>query len=500
MKKFTALLLALVLAFSLSAVAFAATTSGATIKYDLSVNGSNDIKAKTGDVITVAYRISASESAEVMVSQNKIYYDPDFFRLVDNSNKASAGFTDFSTVHRKNLEGKWRVFFSTTATHTYDTSWSEIGTLQLEVIAKGGSGNVVSEEAIANDMNNQGYSLSLQNLKVTIGDDGQQKQFTVVFQNEDGSTYKTETVNEGASLTLPAGPAKANATFSHWSISGSQTKYLPGASYKPTGNVTFLPNWTTTANPDPNPGQGTGTGDCILRFETNGGSTIASIAVARGTRVDLSRYLPTRSGYSFAGWYYDAEMRGECGTVITVDASMTVYAAWKLGMPFVDVRESDWFYSSVEYVWSHGLMNGTSATLFSPKVSTTRGMIVTILARYDGQDTSGSTPWYAAGREWAMQNGVSDGTHMEREITREQLAAMLYRYAAMKGYDVSATADLSAYQDAASASAWAVDAMRWAVGAGLIQGRGASTLAPRGQATRAEVAAILMRFCQKIGA
>ena len=116
MKKFTALLLALVLTFSLSAVAFAAETSGITVKYDLGVNGSNDIQARTGDVITVAYRISASGSAPVMVSQNKIYYDTDFFELVENSNKPSAGFTDFTTVHRQNLKGEWRVFFGTTAT------------------------------------------------------------------------------------------------------------------------------------------------------------------------------------------------------------------------------------------------------------------------------------------------------------------------------------------------------------------------------------------------
>lgn len=165
---------------------------------------------------------------------------------------------------------------------------------------------------------------------------------------------------------------------------------------------------------------------------------------------------------------------------------------------FVDVSKNNWYFDAVQYVLENGLMNGTSANEFSPNANTTRGMIVTILARLDGVDTSGSSPWYAAGRTWAMNADVSDGTNIEGKITREQLAAMLYRYAKMKGYDVSASASLSGYTDASSVSGWAKEAMQWAVGAGLINGRTATTLAPQGNATRAEVAAILMRFAQKI--
>lgn len=165
---------------------------------------------------------------------------------------------------------------------------------------------------------------------------------------------------------------------------------------------------------------------------------------------------------------------------------------------FVDVSKNNWYFDAVQYVLENGLMNGTSANEFSPNANTTRGMIVTILARLDGVDTSGSSPWYAAGRTWAMNNSVSDGTNMDGKITREQLAAMLYRYAKLKGYDVSASADISAYTDASSVSSWAKEAMQWAVGAGLINGRTATTLAPQGNATRAEVAAILMRVEQKL--
>ena len=169
----------------------------------------------------------------------------------------------------------------------------------------------------------------------------------------------------------------------------------------------------------------------------------------------------------------------------------------KDNLPFTDVTSGSWYYDGVKYACDNGLMNGTSANAFSPNADTTRSMIVTILARMEGVNTSGGETWYARGREWSMGAGVSDGTNMDGKITREQLAAMLYRYAKLKGYDVSASADISGYTDASGVSGWATDAMRWAVSAGLINGRTATTLAPQGNATRAEVASILMRFMQK---
>ena len=163
-------------------------------------------------------------------------------------------------------------------------------------------------------------------------------------------------------------------------------------------------------------------------------------------------------------------------------------------LPFSDVTRTDWFFAAVKGAYEKGLMSGTSAAKFSPSDDTTRGMVVTILARLDDVKTAGSNPWYAAGRTWAMTNGISDGTNMDGSVTREQLAAILYRYAVMKGYDVRVSASLSRYSDADKVSDWAVTAMHWAVGAGLINGRSANTLAPQGTAMRAEVAAILLRF------
>ena len=169
----------------------------------------------------------------------------------------------------------------------------------------------------------------------------------------------------------------------------------------------------------------------------------------------------------------------------------------KDNLPFTDVASGSWYYDGVKYAYDNGLMNGTSANEFNPNADTTRGMIVTILARMEGVNTSGGATWYTAGREWAMENGISDGTNMEGKITREQLAAMLYRYAKMKGYDVSASASLSGYTDASSVSGWAKEAMQWAVGSGLIQGSG-NALTPQANASRAQIATILMRFAQSI--
>ena len=164
---------------------------------------------------------------------------------------------------------------------------------------------------------------------------------------------------------------------------------------------------------------------------------------------------------------------------------------------YTDVRSNDWFADSVYYVSELGLMSGTGSGKFSPNADTTRAMIVTILARLDGKNTSG-TPWYAAGRAWAMENGVSDGTNMDGKITREQLCAMLYRYAQREGYDTTQGGmAIREYEDYNSISAYALGAMGWAVNAGLVQGRGGK-LAPQAYATRAEIAVILDRFLTNI--
>ena len=178
---------------------------------------------------------------------------------------------------------------------------------------------------------------------------------------------------------------------------------------------------------------------------------------------------------------------------------------------FSDVKTSDWFYDDVRYVCENGLMNGTGSGTFSPKATTTRGMIVTILYRLSGEPAvSGVCPFgdVAAGKyyekaiTWAAENkivsGYADGTFgPDNAITREQLAAILYRYATFCGYAVTASAEISRFADAGTVGSYALTAMKWASAEGLINGSG-SKLDPKGSATRAQVAAILARFCKNI--
>lgn len=163
--------------------------------------------------------------------------------------------------------------------------------------------------------------------------------------------------------------------------------------------------------------------------------------------------------------------------------------------PYDDVKPGDWYYSAVEYVTVNGLMNGTGKG-FEPNLATSRAMIWTILARMSDVNTASSGEWYAVAQQWAIANGVSDGTMPNGTITREQLAAMLYRYAVSKGMVKGpATADLSVFADANSVSNYAVETMQWAVSTGLIGGMDGK-LNPQGSATRAQVATMLMRFAE----
>lgn len=179
--------------------------------------------------------------------------------------------------------------------------------------------------------------------------------------------------------------------------------------------------------------------------------------------------------------------------------------------PFDDVAASDWFCKEVLRAYSAGLMTGTGERLFSPNAPATRAMLVTILHRLAGSpeaegggffDVSESA-YYAAAVAWASKNGVVEGYEdgsfrPDQPITREQLAAVLYRYAVSRGVDVTASGDLAAYADAGSVSSWAADAMRWVTGAGVLSGT-ANGLEPQGTATRAQAAAMLVRFTDLVG-
>lgn len=252
-----------------------------------------------------------------------------------------------------------------------------------------------------------------------------------------------------------------------------------------------------------------------LTFETNGGSAISKVTKNKGTTIDLAQYAPTKSGATFEGWYADKGLTQKI-TSVKLDANTTVYAKWTeapvSSLPFKDVKTADWFYNDVKYVYDKGIMAGTAADVFAPNATTTRAMIVTILYRLEGSPAVTGTSafvdvpagqWYTDAVNWAAANQIVKGTSATTfapndSITREQMAAILYRYAQYKGYDVTKKADLSGYSDNSQVSAYAKDALAWANAAKLINGVTNTTLAPQGNATRAQVSAILHRFCDGV--
>ena len=224
-------------------------------------------------------------------------------------------------------------------------------------------------------------------------------------------------------------------------------------------------------------------------------------------------YTATALGSMSSVIFSSADIKGETYTVL-VDGASVGTATAKLGTSssdggsfapgqnqnggaqpggvsgFGDVPQTSWFADAVKYVSENKLMNGTSTTAFSPNGNMSCGMLMTVLARYAGESTDGGTVWYEKGMNWAKNKGVSDGSAPNASITREQLAAMLYRYAG----EPSVSADLSAYTDAVSISPYAEKAVEWCVAKGILSGKSATRLAPQDTATRAECAAMLQRF------
>ena len=195
-----------------------------------------------------------------------------------------------------------------------------------------------------------------------------------------------------------------------------------------------------------------------------------------------------------------------------VKVAVTFVEATPEPLPFTDVAEGDWFHDAVQYAYDNGLMDGVGDGQFAPNATTNRAMVVTILYRLAGEPTvSGQSDftdvapglWYSNAVLWAAQKGIVNGISETQfspsgDLTREQLATVLYRYAEGMGYDVSASADLSGFPDAGDIQSYATQALSWAVAEGLLQGFEDDTLRPQGNATRAQIATILMRFCQTV--
>lgn len=182
---------------------------------------------------------------------------------------------------------------------------------------------------------------------------------------------------------------------------------------------------------------------------------------------------------------------------LTITASLCFGSLVNADNRFTDVPESHWAHDAIEYVVDAGLFAGTSDTTFNPEGTMTRAMLWVVLARMDDVDTSRTNggAWYQAGLDWAVENGISDGTNPNNNITREQFAAMLYRYAENAGEDITAdTAELNKFIDTINISSYALQPLAWAVENGIVSGTSSDTISPSGNATRAQVATMLMRY------
>ena len=300
--------------------------------------------------------------------------------------------------------------------------------------------------------------------------------------NRNGKTFNEANVTVGSNCTKEVKNDTIVVTYTKPSSGSSGGSSSGKTTYKVTTSA--VNNGGVNASPS-NAEKGA---TITLTLSPDKGYKLDKLTVTDGSGKTVSTVKKSDTVYTFT----------MPASAVTVGVSYAKADETPSKTTFNDVSANDWFASAVDYVTGKGMMNGTAANTFSPKANTTRGMLMTVLARHAGEDTTGGSVWYEKGMNWAKANGVSDGTNPQVNITREQLAAMLYRYAQNKKYDVSGAKSLDGYTDAQSVSSYAVPALQWANAAGVVNGKSGSKLDPKGYATRAEVAAMLMRFCENV--
>lgn len=368
------------------------------------------------------------------------------------------------------------------------------------------------------------------NLGAILGGDFSQAEslsgkLVITFDPNNGDNSSRQEVywkKEGAPLIAPIPkPTKEEHTFEGWYYDnkGENRKWdfeTDRAQYTMTLTAKWKANTSSSGG-----GGGGGTTYYTLTFETNGGDSMQAIRAARGKTFDLSAYTPMRDGYDFGGWYADKDLTQRI-TEIKLSGSKTVYADWKkkepnepdaVKNPFADVNAGDWFYRDVLFSYEKGLMSGMDAAAFAPYANTTRAQIAVIFYRMEGSPAvegensftdvvrDSGTAWFYDAVTWAQQNGIMGGYSNSSfapndPITREQLAAIFYRYAQYKGYDTTQGGmAIREFDDYESISDYAMGAMAWAVNTGLVKGD-SNLLYPKGTATRAEIAALFHRFAE----
>ena len=338
---------------------------------------------------------------------------------------------------------------------------------------------------------------------------------TVTFDSQGGSQVPSQDITVGEPVSQPDDPTRTGYRFLGWytaATGGARWDFTQPV----TGDQTLYAQWAYL--PPANPNYKITIGDT-----ENGTVTVNPTAAKEGTTVTITPVpdagyqvgtvsVTDRFGQAVA---VDQQADGTY-TFVMPDGQVTVEVTFLQGeatdLPFSDVTESDWFYDAVTYAYENGLMDGVGTGLFAPNSETTRAQLVTILHRLAGQPApSGDSgfsdvetgTWYTDAVAWAAQNGIVNGVSDTQfapgdDITREQLAVILYRYATYQGYDVSQRADLSGFVDAGTISTYAQEALSWASAQGLVLGFEDDSLRPQGNASRAQIAAVLMRFCQTV--
>ena len=430
-----------------------------------------------------------SGSAELTVyEETEITKQPDDATVTEGATavfSVTADGTDLDYQWQVNSGSGWTDIEDAIAPVCYVTPTS-VGMTgnQYRCVVSGADGKTVESNAAKLTVSDTGYFISV-----------------AVYGEGTASASKT-TANAGEKITLTAKPA-GGYHFESWVVvyGGVEIDEEDDSFIMPESGVTILAVFARNY---------TGSGDITLTFKTRGGTELEELTVARGSTVDLRGYMSWREGFDFAGWYSDGSFMERLDE-IKMDGSRTVYAGWE---PFDDVGWADWFHDNVVYVYENGLMNGTGAAAFEPDGTVTRGMIVTILHRLEGEPAVNylmpftdvaEGAWYAEAVRWAASEGIVTGVSEtlfapNDPITREQFAAILWRYAKYKGFDVSIgeSANILSYADFGEIGEYAIPALQWACGEGIISGRGEGVLDPRGTATRAEAAAMLQRFAANV--
>ena len=334
------------------------------------------------------------------------------------------------------------------------------------------------------------------------------KKYSVTTSAENGtvSGLTENMVAEGTEVTLTA-TADSGYNFSGWTVNGQSVAGGATHTFTITENTTIVANFTAqSSGGHSSGGSSSGSSTTVSASKSDNGSvSIDKTSASKGSTVTVT--VKAKDGYKLdkltitdaKGKTVEVTDKGNGkfsfvmpeGKVTVTPTFVADNGGQTESKSFSDVKTGDWYADAVKYVTDKGLMNGTDDNQFSPNATTTRAMLMTVLARYAGEDTTGGATWYEKGMEWAKAKGVSDGTNPNADITREQLVTMLYRYAGSPATNGS----LDNFSDAASVSSYAANAMQWAVENGIVNGSNGK-LNPQNNATRAEVAAILMRFCE----